>query len=275
MVNHKKEVTKESICKYLHLPISKAAESLNISTSVLKKRCRSFGISNWPYRKIRSVDKKIARLRKLLETNPEYAPEINSEIARYTSKRERVIEHPELVKLSSHVNVARMQKQSVQAPAAATLTSPPLASATLPPTTNSSSSLFGVIIKSENGVNPQQQQQQMVSQKQLFSEEVVDDSPKLNLPPLEGIASVLCSLSSIIPRQVMEEQQQQQQQVAVINNVVTEKNGNSNNDVDIDDDSDDDDDDDNDDEIGKEKLLLPPCSSFDSVPPPPNDSFLI
>ena len=129
MVNHKKEVTKESICLFLHLPISKAAEALNISTSVLKKRCRSFGISNWPYRKIRSVDKKIARLRKLLETSPEYSPEITSEIARYTAKRARVIEHPELVKLSSHISVKRSKKQTPSA--VPSLPLPPLPFGTL------------------------------------------------------------------------------------------------------------------------------------------------
>lgn len=296
MVNHKKEVTKESICKYLHLPISKAAEALNISTSVLKKRCRTFGISNWPYRKIRSVDKKINRLHKLLETNPEYAPEINSEIARYTTKRERVIEHPELVKLSTHVNVSRIQKQqqqpqqqqqsspqsmpSMNTNAMEVLTStntnqnsvdhvktsssinlPSIENLTINNNNNNNSQTFSIKqyqpppMTSISSIIQQNQQNNQVA----FTAEVVDDSPKFNLPPLEGIASVLCSLSSIIPKasQGVDDQVQSSSNINTNSGCDRQNNNNSGggSDSGLNNNGDDD------------QVLLPPCSSFDLVPP--------
>ena len=295
MVNHKKEVTKENICKYLHLPISKAAEALNISTSVLKKRCRSFGISNWPYRKIRSVDKKINRLRKVLETNPEYGPEINSEIARYMSKRERVIEHPELVKLSAHVNVSRIQKQSSPVKVSSfdnlrTITSPTsVAPAKNPGSEVSLPSMENLLLRVQSfpqltSIPPlpatvvnnlfvqgqqiqqqqQQQQQQRIQQNQnqtsssssstlQLNGEVVDDSPKFNLPPLEGIASVLCSLSTICQKSDNDNAQ---------SNDGNTENGNVNNNSN----SDGNNENGNENEVD-EKPFLPPCSSFDLAPP--------
>jgi len=47
-------------------PISEAARRLDIGLTVLKKYCRKFEISRWPYRKIKSMDK-------LIESVNEYA----------------------------------------------------------------------------------------------------------------------------------------------------------------------------------------------------------
>jgi len=40
-----------------HLPMAEAALKLGVCSTVLKKICRRNGISRWPYRQIRKIDK--------------------------------------------------------------------------------------------------------------------------------------------------------------------------------------------------------------------------
>ena len=41
--------------KYFHLPIIKAANTLGVSVTYLKYKCRRAGVDRWPYRKIQSL----------------------------------------------------------------------------------------------------------------------------------------------------------------------------------------------------------------------------
>ncbi|KAK4372994.1 hypothetical protein RND71_008378 [Anisodus tanguticus] len=54
---------------YLHLPIETAAKKLNICPSVMKKVCRRDGLLRWPYRKIKSIRRKISQREKSLSSN--------------------------------------------------------------------------------------------------------------------------------------------------------------------------------------------------------------
>ncbi|WOL20448.1 hypothetical protein Cni_G29253 [Canna indica] len=45
----------EEIRKYFYMPITKAAQELNVGLTVLKKRCRELGIARWPHRKMKSL----------------------------------------------------------------------------------------------------------------------------------------------------------------------------------------------------------------------------
>lgn len=100
MVNRKIEISKEEICMYLHLPITEASAKMGVSISVLKKRCRGFGIRRWPYRKIRSYEKKVSNLEQNLLRNPEKSFEIVTQIQRFARKREVAISHPEKISSS-------------------------------------------------------------------------------------------------------------------------------------------------------------------------------
>ncbi|XP_019188885.1 PREDICTED: uncharacterized protein LOC109183155 [Ipomoea nil] len=51
---------------YLHLPIEEAARRMNICPTVMKKICRRDGLLRWPYRKIRSIHRKISNRSKSL-----------------------------------------------------------------------------------------------------------------------------------------------------------------------------------------------------------------
>ncbi|KAL0491257.1 hypothetical protein AKO1_009967 [Acrasis kona] len=51
----KKRPPLSEITKRFHLPLLKAAEDLGVCQTLLKKFCRQYGITRWPYRKIKSL----------------------------------------------------------------------------------------------------------------------------------------------------------------------------------------------------------------------------
>lgn len=55
----------EDLVKYFDLPILEASTRLNVGLTVLKKKCREFGIPRWPHRKIKSLDGLIHELQVL------------------------------------------------------------------------------------------------------------------------------------------------------------------------------------------------------------------
>ena len=52
----------EDLAKYFDLPIIEASKNLKVGLTVLKKKCREFGIPRWPHRKIKSLDSLIQDL---------------------------------------------------------------------------------------------------------------------------------------------------------------------------------------------------------------------
>lgn len=52
----------EDLAKYFDLPIIEASKNLKVGLTVLKKKCREFGIPRWPHRKIKSLDGLISDL---------------------------------------------------------------------------------------------------------------------------------------------------------------------------------------------------------------------
>jgi len=57
-----KDITHDELIKLLHLPEKLVAKELGICLTSLKKTCRIHGILRWPYRKIKSLDKKLSKL---------------------------------------------------------------------------------------------------------------------------------------------------------------------------------------------------------------------
>ncbi|KAJ4714367.1 RWP-RK domain containing protein [Melia azedarach] len=57
--------------KYFDLPILEASKNLNVGLTVLKKKCREFGIPRWPHRKIKSLDGLIHELQEVGRQKPE------------------------------------------------------------------------------------------------------------------------------------------------------------------------------------------------------------
>lgn len=62
-------ITLEVLRSKFHLPISKAAKELGMGVTVMKKWCRKFDITRWPYRKLHSMTKLIHSVK---ESNPAF-----------------------------------------------------------------------------------------------------------------------------------------------------------------------------------------------------------
>uniref|UniRef100_J3NCB2 RWP-RK domain-containing protein n=2 Tax=Oryza brachyantha TaxID=4533 RepID=J3NCB2_ORYBR len=52
------------VAPYFDQPIAKAARKLDVCATALKAICRKNGVQRWPYRKVRSIDRQIATLRR-------------------------------------------------------------------------------------------------------------------------------------------------------------------------------------------------------------------
>ncbi|CAL5030554.1 unnamed protein product [Urochloa decumbens] len=68
---HIDSITLDEIAQYFHLPIREASKTLKIGVSILKRKCRNYGIPRWPHRKIKSLDSLISDLEFVLEDDEE------------------------------------------------------------------------------------------------------------------------------------------------------------------------------------------------------------
>lgn len=57
--------------QYFHLPEKAVARQLGVCLTSLKKICRQNGIQRWPYRKLKSLDKKISKIESALSNSAE------------------------------------------------------------------------------------------------------------------------------------------------------------------------------------------------------------
>nr|GMC94827.1 protein RKD5 isoform X1 [Ipomoea batatas]GMD00767.1 protein RKD5 isoform X1 [Ipomoea batatas] len=78
----------EDLAKYFDLPITEASKSLKVGLTVLKKKCREFGIPRWPHRKIKSLDRLISNLQEEMQQQQEE----DEATAMAVSKKKRMIE---------------------------------------------------------------------------------------------------------------------------------------------------------------------------------------
>ncbi|KAI4376444.1 hypothetical protein MLD38_014205 [Melastoma candidum] len=60
------------VAAYFHMPIEKASKRLAMCPTLIKKICRRGGVKRWPYRKMKSLDERIRKLRRKMElSHPE------------------------------------------------------------------------------------------------------------------------------------------------------------------------------------------------------------
>ncbi|KAK2966847.1 hypothetical protein RJ640_027806, partial [Escallonia rubra] len=78
----------EDLAKYFDLPIAEASKNLKVGLTVLKKKCREFGIPRWPHRKIKSLDGLIRDLQEEVKRQQE----ADKAAATVVAKRQRMIE---------------------------------------------------------------------------------------------------------------------------------------------------------------------------------------
>jgi len=63
------KISLSDLVKYFGMPIVEASRNLNVGLTVLKRKCREFGIPRWPHRKIKSLDSLIHDLQVLLTSH--------------------------------------------------------------------------------------------------------------------------------------------------------------------------------------------------------------
>jgi hypothetical protein len=61
----------DELSQYFHLPEKAVAKQLGVCLTSLKKICRQNGITRWPYRKLKSLDKKINKIENALTNTAE------------------------------------------------------------------------------------------------------------------------------------------------------------------------------------------------------------
>ncbi|MCO5563948.1 hypothetical protein L7F22_017600 [Adiantum nelumboides] len=59
------EITIQELSQYFNMPITQASKELKVGLTVLKKKCREFGIPRWPHRKMKSLDSLISNIQDL------------------------------------------------------------------------------------------------------------------------------------------------------------------------------------------------------------------
>ncbi|MFS7955136.1 putative transcription factor Nin-like family [Helianthus anomalus] len=78
----------EDLAKYFDVPIIEASKNLKVGLTVLKKKCREFGIPRWPHRKIKSLDGLISDLQEEVKRQQEE----DEEAALAVAQRQKMIE---------------------------------------------------------------------------------------------------------------------------------------------------------------------------------------
>ncbi|KAK7406926.1 hypothetical protein VNO78_08562 [Psophocarpus tetragonolobus] len=82
------KISLSDLVKYFGMPIVEASKNLNVGLTVLKRKCREFGIPRWPHRKIKSLDSLIHDLQEEAK-NQELE---DREAAMAVAKRQRMLE---------------------------------------------------------------------------------------------------------------------------------------------------------------------------------------
>jgi len=56
-------LSERELREHFNMPLNEVAKKYGMCTTALKKLCRKYGVMQWPHRKLRSLEKKIASLR--------------------------------------------------------------------------------------------------------------------------------------------------------------------------------------------------------------------
>ncbi|XP_031125862.1 protein RKD1-like [Ipomoea triloba] len=87
-------LTFEKFSEYFYLPSEQAAEELQVGREVFKKKCREVGISYWPYRKLVSLDRLLAKVQEFGEIKDQ--AELQRTIKGLEDERDAILQNPNL-----------------------------------------------------------------------------------------------------------------------------------------------------------------------------------
>jgi len=69
MPNGHRKITAVELSRFFHMPERAVAKELGMCLTSLKKFCRQNGITRWPYRKLKSLDRRIARIEQNMQAS--------------------------------------------------------------------------------------------------------------------------------------------------------------------------------------------------------------
>ncbi|KAJ7944059.1 RWP-RK domain containing protein [Quillaja saponaria] len=85
---HISSITLSDLVKYFDMPIIEASRKLKVGLTVLKRKCREFGIPRWPHRKIKSLDSLIHEV----QEEAQHQQQENKAAAMAVASRQRILE---------------------------------------------------------------------------------------------------------------------------------------------------------------------------------------
>ena len=77
--------------EHFNMPLNEVAKKYGMCTTALKKLCRKYGVMQWPHRKLRSLEKKIASLRAEQRYTTDGQGHLDDEIRKLEAQREALI----------------------------------------------------------------------------------------------------------------------------------------------------------------------------------------
>lgn len=84
-------LSERELREHFNMPLNEVAKKYGMCTTALKKLCRKYGVMQWPHRKLRSLEKKIASLRAEQRYTTDGQGNLDDEIRKLEAQRESLI----------------------------------------------------------------------------------------------------------------------------------------------------------------------------------------
>mmetsp|Transcript_63803 Transcript_63803/g.156986 ORF Transcript_63803/g.156986 Transcript_63803/m.156986 type:complete len:354 (+) Transcript_63803:247-1308(+) len=84
-------LSEKELREHFNMPLNEVAKKYGMCTTALKKLCRKYGVMQWPHRKLRSLEKKIASLRAEQRYTTDGQGHLDEEIRKLNMQREALI----------------------------------------------------------------------------------------------------------------------------------------------------------------------------------------
>eukprot|EP00285_Hemiselmis_virescens_P014243 CAMPEP_0173381956 /NCGR_PEP_ID=MMETSP1356-20130122/4386_1 /TAXON_ID=77927 ORGANISM="Hemiselmis virescens, Strain PCC157" /NCGR_SAMPLE_ID=MMETSP1356 /ASSEMBLY_ACC=CAM_ASM_000847 /LENGTH=177 /DNA_ID=CAMNT_0014336027 /DNA_START=138 /DNA_END=668 /DNA_ORIENTATION=- len=84
-------LSEKELREHFNMPLNEVAKKFGMCTTALKKLCRKYGVMQWPHRKLRSLEKKIASLRAEQRYTTDGGSNLDDEIRKFELQREALV----------------------------------------------------------------------------------------------------------------------------------------------------------------------------------------
>eukprot|EP00282_Hemiselmis_andersenii_P025945 CAMPEP_0172016500 /NCGR_PEP_ID=MMETSP1041-20130122/11056_1 /TAXON_ID=464988 /ORGANISM="Hemiselmis andersenii, Strain CCMP439" /LENGTH=376 /DNA_ID=CAMNT_0012671451 /DNA_START=444 /DNA_END=1574 /DNA_ORIENTATION=+ len=84
-------LSEKELREHFNMPLNEVAKKYGMCTTALKKLCRKYGVMQWPHRKLRSLEKKIASLRAEQRYTTDGRGHLDDEIRKLEIQRESLV----------------------------------------------------------------------------------------------------------------------------------------------------------------------------------------